>query len=246
MATAPELSTPWSNPCDNGCFCGTKADGSQQHHHIKMGAAAVAAATTSFEDFGSTFQSSISNKEKISALNDLHGCPDIRGEDPEMVAEKLAQLDIEIQKRTTSSSLSSLSSPGWYGGGGKNARDRSAEAYLLAYRQDKEYVEDKKFRLSFLRADTFCVKDAVQRLFSHFEHKLQLFGEDKLTKPILYQDLSGEDIDTLNNGSVQMLPLKDRAGRYVFVYSGATRRDQMSLESYVSNSLSHVVKFIAE
>lgn len=62
-----------------------------------------------------------------------------------------------------------------------------------------------------------------------------LFGKEKLTKPVLYQDLSNDDIESLHSGSLQVLPLKDRAGRIVILAMGSNRCEK-TVENYVSTS----------
>ena len=171
MATSPEPSTPWSSLCTNignGMFC----YGSSERRNDTYQTGSKAAATTSFADFGDSFlRSSLSNQEKESALSDLHGCPDIPQEDPEMVAKKLAQLDAELRKKTEPM----MKQDDCYGSSNKD-RNPSVAAYTQAYQQNKEYVQDKKFRLAFLRAETFDVKEATQRLLSFFEQKLELLS----------------------------------------------------------------------
>lgn len=57
-------------------------------------AASTTSLTNEFNDIGNSFMN-LTNKEKESALNDLHACPQIFHD---TVAEKLAELDSEIRK----------------------------------------------------------------------------------------------------------------------------------------------------
>jgi hypothetical protein len=52
-------------------------------------------------------------------------------------------------------------------------------------------------------------------MLAFFEQKLRIFGRDKLTKDITLQDLNEEDLKVLNNGHLQLLPQRDRAGRLI-------------------------------
>jgi len=78
-------------------------------------------------------------------------------------------------------------------------------------------VEQRKFRLSFLRAEHYDVKKAATRLIDYFEEKRRLFGVDNLTTKIPVQDLDAETKDCLESGHFQLLPGRDRAGRAVIV-----------------------------
>lgn len=87
-------------------------------------------------------------------------------------------------------------------------------AALLAAR-DSAYAQNPEFRLGFLRAEGFDPKAAAARFARHFDHKLALFGESKLTQSIRLQDLSRDDIESLQSGGFQLLPATDRAGRLI-------------------------------
>ena len=49
----------------------------------------------------------------------------------------------------------------------------------------------------------------------YFEEKLSLFGRAKLTKDIVLDDLSEDDLKTLKSGYLQVLPGCDRSGRKI-------------------------------
>lgn len=78
-------------------------------------------------------------------------------------------------------------------------------------------VEQKEFRLSFLRAERFDTKKAATRFIDYFEEKRTLFGVDKLTTKIKLKDLDPETKNCLESGQFQILPGQDRAGRAVIV-----------------------------
>eukprot|EP00538_Stauroneis_constricta_P002208 CAMPEP_0119555002 /NCGR_PEP_ID=MMETSP1352-20130426/7332_1 /TAXON_ID=265584 /ORGANISM="Stauroneis constricta, Strain CCMP1120" /LENGTH=499 /DNA_ID=CAMNT_0007601687 /DNA_START=28 /DNA_END=1527 /DNA_ORIENTATION=- len=90
------------------------------------------------------------------------------------------------------------------------------DAYDMAFQKSPEYVSNPKFRLMFLRATHFNPKNAASRFVSFLERKLDVFGEELLTKDIKMTDLNAEALDFFQSGKAQILPLKDSAGRVVF------------------------------
>lgn len=189
------------------------------------GPAATKSFASEFDDIGNAFKN-LSMEEREVIFNELHGCTDesTTKESPQMISQKLAQLDAELKKKTGTATSR------FHDG---NPLSSLLEAYTEAYQQDKEYVEDTKFRLMFLRADSYDVKAAAQRMLSFFEQKLNLFGFDKLTKRITYDDLSEDDLESLHCGCVQSLPFKDSAGRTVLISFGPLRREK-TIQNYVS------------
>ena len=83
----------------------------------------------------------------------------------------------------------------------------------LAMAMRPELLNDRAFRLMFLRSDWFDVAKAAKRLVTFFDSKLKLFGEEKLVKRITYEDLDKDDRESLSTGSSQVLPSTDRSGR---------------------------------
>mmetsp|Transcript_8574 Transcript_8574/g.21078 ORF Transcript_8574/g.21078 Transcript_8574/m.21078 type:complete len:491 (-) Transcript_8574:216-1688(-) len=88
-------------------------------------------------------------------------------------------------------------------------------AYKLALSRNPNYVKDPEFRLMFLRATEGDTKKAAKRLTRHFKTKLRLFGEDKLGRDIVLDDLSDDDMEALKSGGFQVLKKRDAAGRSV-------------------------------
>jgi hypothetical protein len=84
-------------------------------------------------------------------------------------------------------------------------------AYDLAMELNPEYP--RSLMIPFLRSVDGCPKRASKRITRHFETKLEVFGCDKLVKPIELIDLDQYDLEALNSGGFQVLPAKDRAGR---------------------------------
>lgn len=100
----------------------------------------------------------------------------------------------------------------------KRIRDRSAfdKAMFLG----PSYVTDVDFLSMFLRAENYDAKLAARRVVRHFQFKLELFGEERLARPILYADLDEDDRHAFHLGRVQILAeRRDRAGRLVLYTS---------------------------
>ena len=88
-------------------------------------------------------------------------------------------------------------------------------AYKLAVSMNPSYVRNPEFRLMFLRATEGDAKKAAKRLTRHFKTKLRLFGEDKLVRDIVLDDLGEDDMVALKSGGFQVLKKRDAAGRSV-------------------------------
>jgi len=78
-------------------------------------------------------------------------------------------------------------------------------------------VEQREFRLSFLRAERYDTKKAATRFIEYFEERRRLFGVDNLTTKIKLKDLDVETKYCVESGHIQVLPGRDRAGRSVIV-----------------------------
>jgi hypothetical protein len=134
---------------------------------------------------------SVQEREKV--CEEVHGIIDLRNETPELINDSLEQLTVKLQKVPRSK---------------RRAMDR---AFFL--RPGLE--TDPKFGLLFLRADNYDAEKAATRIAKYFQNKLELFGEAKLVKRITLDDMDEEDMETVQTGAVQILSLKDRAGRSV-------------------------------
>ena len=108
-------------------------------------------------------------------------------------------------------------------------------AFQLAQKIAPSLLRDPSFRTMFLRACSSDPKRAAQRMIKFFQHKLQLFGVEKLGKSIIaMSDLSDEDRNVLYRGRMQVLKEKDHSGRTVLctiVQNGETMPDQSSIVS---------------
>lgn len=242
----PETTWKWPNLCNNTDQSNSymtegtagSSGGKRKNLPTTMATSSLAANTTTlaneFDEVGNSFKR-LSVKERDSAFDDLHGCrnydSDADKEDPDVISQKLAELDAELRKKVDVDMDDDDDVDDF-----QNIKDGNLptlEAYAEAYRQDRTYVEDRMLRLAFLRADLLDVKQAAKRMFQFFEHKLNLFGIEKLTQHITYHDLSDDDLEVLCSGVFQVLPVKDRAGRTVVVAFEAKRHPK-TLQNYVS------------
>ena len=154
---------------------------------------------------------SLVEHEKI--VFDLHGIPQADQEDPVDVEERLQELENEISKI------------------------RTKDAYERAKFWNEEYVNDRSFRLKFLRCDRFHSQMAAQRIVRHFQVKRDIFGDsDILGRDVLLSDLTPQDTVALESGFFQVLPARDASGRSVFSVAPMYRPDTCSIENSVSTT----------
>jgi hypothetical protein len=149
--------------------------------------------------------SSLSVQERSRTYEDIHGVIGYVEETPVFIQNSLQQLDDALSRITPK------------------------RAYEIAEKQDKDYVMDVKFRLMFLRAESFHPGKAAARLVGYFEGMLRFFGECLLTRRIQYNDLDANDQTCVKAGHMQPLPTRDRSGRVVF-----TDVDNFKDQSYVN------------
>lgn len=141
----------------------------------------------------------LSLKEREELLYDIHGVLELRKEEPDFIAICLQELDKEIFVHS----------------------QNDKTAYELAQTQNCDYVKCERFRLKFLRAESFNPRLAAQRIIKFFASKLHLFGPEYLTRDIGLDDLSEDDKKSIESGLLQLLPLRDRAGRAVICWMSA-------------------------
>lgn len=113
-----------------------------------------------------------------------------------------------------------------------------------AVEMSPEYVQNRNFRLKFLRAEQFDASLAATRMALHFEEKYELFGEEKLGREILLSDLNEDDMESIRTGYLQILPDLDFGNRKVIFYykalHGCYKDKENLLRSfwYVTNTIS--------
>jgi hypothetical protein len=134
----------------------------------------------------------LSLEERNRVYEEVHGVAEPLEEDPEFVAQRLSEFD-------------------WY-----LSTIRNKPAYDFALQQSQEYVNDRNFRLRFLRSTEFDAHKAAQKLVNHFDFKMELFGKEKLARNITLDDLDEEDLTYFRKGPLQILPATDRIGRPIF------------------------------
>jgi hypothetical protein len=160
--------------------------------------------------------SALSLQEHEKILFDVHGISQVQDEDPPFLEAKFAELGAELQKI------------------------RNKSAYENAKYLNSSYVDDPAFRLMFLRSERFDTKLAAQRLVRHFEIKRELFGNgDILAREVRLSDLTKDDMETLESGFLQVLPVRDAAGRIIFCLAPTQRPDDgKSVENVVCDKIS--------
>ena len=179
---------------------------------------------------------SLTMAQREEIIYDIHGVSDRSRsseelETPEFVTKKFSDLDVELGKI------------------------KRKDAFQRARNENPHYVNDLGFRLKFLRVNEFDAARAAAQLVHHFEIKLDCFPE-KLSSDITINDLNEEDKVALHAGFATMLPLRDQAGRHVFVstpsLSGASSLQTMVstvhfyfLRSFIPSTVSLIMLFIS-
>jgi hypothetical protein len=141
----------------------------------------------------------LSMQEREQVLYDVHGVAEAIDEQPDFVNTCLSQLDTELDKI------------------------KGKAAYEQALLFDPQYVRNLNFRLQVLRANRFDATEAAVRMVRYFQTKLELFGTEKLVKDIRIADLSSDDVTCLESGFLQLLPMRDRAGRAIMSWNPQLR-----------------------
>jgi hypothetical protein len=159
----------------------------------------------------------MSLKERERVIHEMHGVADVVDEEPGFMAQCLQELLEELVNLKSNSNLPSA-------------------AINLAELTDPGFVNNPKFLLKFLRADRNDPRKAAGRMIRYFDWKLSLFGESKLCKDITFDDLDEDDVKTLKQGYLQILPSRDRAGREIRFYVTKNQRYK-SPESLVSRNV---------
>ena len=147
----------------------------------------------------------LSMAEREDILYDLHGVSDNIDETEELLSKSLAEMERLLDSGESPSLFSS------------SGAIRKSAGYELAESRDPSYVKDRNFRLMFLRGEDFQARPAALKMQKFMDQKLELFGEDRLCRPITLDDLDEDDLACLRNGHMQWLRSRDRAGRAVIV-----------------------------
>ena len=186
-------------------FAENKEEGELQYHlsdeYLENFQKELAQRTYQKRNSDSTLET-ITSSSNISEVEqtqfDVHGILNpLKDETPEQVFRALDELKIEIDHLKDATA------------------GKDHDAYCMAESQSKSFVEDKSFRLMFLRCELYNVKAAACRIFKFFTLKLDLWGSGKLTKTITLEDFDPYDLEVLQHANVQILPLRDHANRSI-------------------------------
>jgi hypothetical protein len=94
------------------------------------------------------------------------------------------------------------------------------EAFVIAQRSlQSTYVNDREFRLKFLRCKLFNVTESAKLIINYLEVVRELYGDVCLGRPIYLDDIqkTKEERNALYAGYIQLLPFGDRSGRRIIV-----------------------------
>ena len=132
-------------------------------------------------------------EELAKACNDLYGNAPVPPEegDPRLAASALARLDGAIAMLP--------------------ARERKFLDHAFFLKPSLR--ADERFRLMFLRADSFDARRAATRMGKYFQFKVELFGEDKIVKTIGIDDFTDDERKRAHYHLPYLLPWRDRFGR---------------------------------
>ena len=147
-----------------------------------------------FDQFLANAMTNLSLQKREQVYNEIHGVSKDVVETQEFIESKLHELQIEINQ---------IAEKG---------------AFHMALTMAPSHVQDRTFRLMFLRSLAFDTKATAKRLVQHFEVKLRLFGPEKLGKTIELEDLDEDDLELLHSGCYHALPSTDRSGRTILCY----------------------------
>ena len=83
------------------------------------------------------------------------------------------------------------------------------------------YVNDKKFRLRFLRCKLFDAKKASIRIIKYLDLILEIYGYALRRHFPQLNDFTKDEMKVLRSGCMQLLvPYHDRAGRPILAFVG--------------------------
>lgn len=134
-------------------------------------------------------------EERELVYEEVHGVSDIVEETPELLTTSLQRMRDELAKVPKYN---------------RKALDR---ALFL-----KPTLEsDDNFHVMFLRAERFDPFKAALKMYRYFEHKLNLFGDEKLVRRITLDDLGRKEKSLMYSGAVQFLLTNDSSGRAIFL-----------------------------
>ena len=117
----------------------------------------------------------------------------------------------------------------------KPAYDKAQQLLLVSSRESSRcYINERKFRLRFLRCELFNVQKAAERFIRYLDFVANVYGEYALQRPICMSDFSREEMSFLRGGGCQLLPYRDRSGRRIFAASNNKEIDKVPKQTFVS------------
>ena len=147
----------------------------------------------------------LSLQDRNAVIEEIHGVQTIAPEEtPLMISSALKELAIHIEQMPYEQ---------------KTAYLRSQELY------PNSYINDRDFRLRFLRCELFDASKAAARMVDFLDMVSDLFGDYVLKRPIQITDFSWEEMQLLRRGYFQLLPYRDRSGRRIFAMVGGLATD---------------------
>jgi hypothetical protein len=162
--------------------------------------------------------SSLSTAERDKIIEEIHGVSKPIEEQDDFVKAKLAAMESEISIQMN-------------------------DAYEIALKQNRSFVEDSYFRLMFLRSEGFVASAASNRMMQYLKLKQKYFGEERITKDINFLDLSEDDKSSLETGAIQVLSEKDRSGRAVVAVLPPLWNQITTPENMVSTGFVAAIRF---
>jgi len=137
----------------------------------------------------------LSVQERSTVLDDVHCVGAGLVETPELVRQRLEEMEIEIQH---------------------HQRKNKDQIYEQACQQNLSYVQDPTFRLGFLRHNMYHVGQSVVQMMNFFKYKARYFGSESLARDITLGDLSEEEKELmLTGGFYHIQHGRDRNGRAI-------------------------------
>ncbi len=130
---------------------------------------------------------------------EIHGVRSLdREETSKLIDESLHRMDFELDNIISSN-------------------QNCQHAFETARCLPNTFVNDRDFRLKFLRAELFDPVKAADRMIVYMDYLLHLFGERALEEPLNRSFLNNEETAALREGYMQVLPFRDRSGRRIVV-----------------------------
>ena len=140
--------------------------------------------------------------EDRNAINEeVHGVSCLAPEEtPELLEQSLSALELSLNRMV--------------------ADPPSLKSAYSLVRNSVSYVNERNFRLRFLRCELFDVEKTALRIIKYLDVVLAVSGEDALRTRFLLDHFNKEEMKLLRSGCIQLLPYRDRAGRPVLAFVG--------------------------